>query len=87
MIRLPISYSQRRKNQMGRGYVPCIVSERWLQFPKVSDGYVGDGEVISISVMTNGQDDRPHRLCDLMITREDLLRAVGAVRRRDEAEE
>jgi hypothetical protein len=79
IIKFPISYSQRMKNQMGKGYVPCMVSGRWLQFPDKSSGFFGGGEFIEISVMTEGMGDKPKKICDLIITREDIMSAVNSV--------
>jgi len=80
IIKFPITHSQREKNQMGEGYVPCVVSERWLQFPNMSAGHYGGGEFIEISVMTRDSDKKPKKLCDLVITREDIIRAINWVK-------
>lgn len=84
IIKFPVNYSQRIKNQMGKGYVPCVVSGRWLQFPKKSCGRFHDGEYIEVSVMTTGADDKPKKLCDLIITREDILNALSSVEEPEE---
>lgn len=80
VVRLPITYLQRKRNEMGAGHVPCVVSERWLQFPSESAGHYGGGEFISVSVMTLGSDEKLKKLCDLVVTREDLLRAINSVK-------
>jgi len=46
------------------------------------DPTFGGGEFISIDVMTTGNDDKTHRLCSLIVTREDLLRVIHAVEER-----
>ena len=84
IIKFPIGYQQRIKNQMGQGYVPCMVSERWIQFPKRSGGDFPDGEFIGISVMTKGDNGKPRKLCDLVITREDIIRAINSVEKPDD---
>ncbi len=83
VIKFPIGYWQRMKNQMGKGFVPCMVSDRWIQFPKRSGGNFSDGEFIEISVMTLGHSGKPKKLCDLVITREDLIRATNSVENPD----
>jgi hypothetical protein len=80
IVKLPVSSWQRHKNKMGPGYVPCMTSERWLQFPKESVGHFGGGEFIEIEVMTNGTDDKPKKLCNMIITREELTSALNAVK-------
>ena len=65
---------------MGKGYVPCMVSDRWIQFPKKSVGHFGGGEFIEISIMTHSYTkNRPAKLCDMIVTREGLLKAINAI--------
>lgn len=79
-IKFPTDSMKRLRNRLGKYAVPCVVSERWLQFPKKSGGHFRDGEFIQLSVMTKDQDDEPRKLCDLVVTREDLLKAIGFVK-------
>lgn len=83
VLKFPISNWERIKNQMGKGYVPCMVSERWIQFPNKSGGNYSKGEFIEISVMTRGDNGKPRKLCDLVITREDIVRAIDSVEKPD----
>jgi hypothetical protein len=62
-----------------RGVVPCVVSERWIEFPPKSGGRYDFGEPIEISIKTRGSNDKPRKLCELIVTREDLLRAIKQV--------
>ncbi len=78
MIRFP-SIFNRRKRSMGPRLVECQVSTRWLEFPESSIGTFRDGEYIAVSVMTLGSDEEPKKLCDLILTREGLSAALGAV--------
>ena len=52
IIKFPITHWQKHKNEKGPGFVPCMVSERGLQFPDKSAGHYVGGEFIEISVMT-----------------------------------
>jgi hypothetical protein len=54
-IRFPISSTTRQRNKLGKHAVPCMVTERWLQFAKKSGGHFQDGEFISMEIMTLGQ--------------------------------
>ena len=51
VIKIPISYEKRKKNEKGEGYVPCQISERYLEFSMESTT-VSDGEFICVDVMT-----------------------------------
>jgi len=65
---------------MGPGYVPCEVSSRWLQFPENSGGYFSAGEYIEVDVMTLDQNEKPRKICNLILTRADLERALKNVK-------
>ena len=57
-----------------------MVSGRWLQFPEKSAGHFGGGEFIALDVMTEGEDEKPRKLCGLVVTRKDLLRVINAIK-------
>lgn len=80
ITKFPISYSQRRKNINGPLYVSCQVSGRALQFHKKSHTFE-KGEFITIDVMAmQMEDDKPARkICELIVTKEDLLDALNHV--------
>ena len=80
IIKFPISAWERHKNKMGKGYVPCMISERWIQFPKQSGGHFGGGEFIYIDIMTKNTEGHQKRLCSLVVTREELQAALDAVK-------
>jgi hypothetical protein len=84
--RFRIGGFQRWRNTMGKRAVPCIVSNRWLQFPERSDrfedGEYPDGDYMFIDVMTtiaSGQSQK--KLCTLCISKDDLLAALAEVDR------
>ena len=72
-------WTTRWKQKHGEFAVPCIVSGRWLQFSQRGSRRMGEGEVLTIDVMTEGSNDKPRKLCDLMITREDLLGVLALI--------
>lgn len=82
VTKIPISYSQRKLNEMGDGYVPCQISDRWLQFDSESE-LCGGGEFISVDVMTLGSNEQSKKICQLILTREDIERALASVRVKD----
>jgi hypothetical protein len=70
--------------------VPCIVSNRWLQFPERSDrfedGDYPDGDYMFVDVMTTADGGQSHRkLCTLCISKADLLAAVSEVDKNQES--
>jgi len=74
-------WRDRWRQRHGDFAVPCIVSGRWLEFSQQGTTRIDEGEVLKISVMTEGAKDRPRRLCDLMITREDLMSVLTLIER------
>jgi hypothetical protein len=58
--------------------VPCHVSERWLRFAPREQFEVVDEDLIQLDVMTLDDDDAPYKLCELVVSRGDLLRAIAA---------
>jgi hypothetical protein len=58
--------------------VACHLSERWLQFRQREQYQVLDQDLLHVDVMTLDDDGEPYKLCELVIARGDLLRAVAA---------
>jgi hypothetical protein len=58
--------------------VPCHVSERWLRFAEREQFEVLDEDLIQLDVMTLDDDGAPYKLCELLVSRGDVLRAVAA---------
>lgn len=48
VVRIPITYKDRQVNEQGKGYVPCEVHTRWLQFPRTAP----HERIIPVDVMT-----------------------------------
>jgi hypothetical protein len=80
VVKLPVRAYQRWKNFVGQYGVPCMVSNRWLRFPKKSGGHFQEGEYIPIDVMTLDSNEKPGKLCELIVTREDLVRVINLVK-------
>ncbi|MDP1419219.1 hypothetical protein Q8G35_12435 [Peribacillus simplex] len=75
LIKIPITNAQRKINEYGNGYVPCEVTERWLQF---SENGSSNG-LVEVNVMTLGANDKPRKVCELVLTKENILRALENV--------
>lgn len=83
VVRIPINSKQRSINEHGQGYVPCEVSSRWLQFPDQST-LLNCGELMFVDVMTYDSNDNPKKICNLCISREDIMRALNNVKPKPE---
>ena len=71
--------SERRERLNLRKYrVPCQISERWLQFPETAQALQG-GDFMRINVMTVGSNDRDRKICELVLTKQDLMRMIEQV--------
>ena len=58
--------------------VPCQLTERWLRFAEREQFEVLDEDLIQVDVMTLDDDGAPYKLCELVVSRGDLLRAIAA---------
>ena len=58
--------------------VPCHVSDRWFSFRDREQYEVMDEDLIHVDVMTRDDEGEPYKLCELIVARGDLLRAVAA---------
>jgi hypothetical protein len=82
LTKLPITDRQRIRNMQGEFSVPCEVSERWLSFGRTSDK-LSSGEFIYMDVMTMGNNDKPRKICNLIITRENLLKVLSKIKAKE----
>jgi hypothetical protein len=73
------NWHERMKKKLGDFAVPCMVSGRWIQFSTEGSAKFPDGEYIILNVMTRGANDRPKKLCELIVTREDLQDALDLI--------
>lgn len=59
--------------------VECHASERWLQLmPREQFDALGDDDLVHVDVMTLDDAASPYKLCELVVSRGDLLRAIAA---------
>lgn len=76
ITRIPISYTERDYNLHGTGYVPCNISERWLQFSKT---YCDGNGLVLVDVMTTGKDEHPRKICSLCLNIYDLKKELEKI--------
>lgn len=77
VINIPITYSKRKKNEMGKGYVPCQISSRYLKLRSISE--VGDKNFIMLDVMTENDENEHRKICEMAIAIEDLAEAIKEI--------
>lgn len=70
IVKIPITFDQRKINKYGPGHVPCQISGRWLQFDET---VVPGLDFIFMDVMTN--DDQ--KICQMCVKVEDLQQALN----------
>ena len=71
IVNWPITTYRRWKNRLGRHAVECVVSGRWLQFPKHSD-VLGGEEMLWLRVMTGDPGKAERQLCFLAVSKREL---------------
>lgn len=79
VMKFPITYSDRRRNQLGPLTIGCEISGRLVKFNKKSHN-CKVGDLIYLEVFPEQDPDNPgkktRRICELVLTREDLLKAL-----------
>lgn len=77
IIRMPISGEERNRNLYGAGYIPCQVSDRWLQF---EDKYNPESGCVLVGVMTLDSNDNPKKICDLCLNISDIKSVIQKIK-------
>ena len=75
----PRGEARRNRLNLRRQRVACQVSERWLQFPLTAHE-LPSGDFMKVDVMTLGSDEKERKLCELVLTKQDLLRMIEQVK-------
>lgn len=76
--RLPVTWKQRWCKRTGDRAVQCQASNRWLAFPGTG-ARSGNEEWMVVNVMTLDASEEPRKFCEIVIAREDLMRALRHV--------
>lgn len=76
ITRFPITFKERDYNLHGLGYVPCNISNRWLQF---SDTYSEGTGLIFVDVMTKDSHEVPKKICSLCLNIHDLQNELSKI--------
>jgi len=76
--KFPITEYQRIRNMQGEFSVPCEISGRWISFDRTSTK-LQEGDFISLNIMTMAENDKPKKLCSLIITRENIMEVISKI--------
>lgn len=79
ITKFPAALERRDWRNLKNGIVECQVSGRWLQFPETASEVGGKG-FMSVDVMTLGGDERPRKICELILAKEDLLAMLEKIK-------
>lgn len=75
VVQIPITEEQRKINENGNCCVPCQVTTKWLQF----NSFAMDEKHLEVNIMTQREGKDPHKLGGLVLSKEDLLRAINSI--------
>lgn len=64
---------RRAKEDRENRILRCEVSERWIQLPAATDLTADNIDYMCLDVMTMGRNDRPRKICELIVNRSFLL--------------
>ena len=77
IIKFPTTNWQRHRNRLGKQVIPCFVSGRYLRFRDIADTGT-NGRAVTVDVMSESEDEKPARkLCELVLTLDDLNRMLA----------
>lgn len=74
-------WKERWQQRHGDFAVPCLVSGRWMEFSQEGSTRLPEGEALVVSVMTEGTSEQAKKLCELIVTREDILKVLALIER------
>jgi len=75
---LPLGDADRRRLDRRNHTVRCEVTGRCLRFHPRAEGYP-EGTYLIVDVLEDGGDSEPRRLCELVLSRDDLLSLIQAL--------
>lgn len=78
ITKFPNHQQRRALRNLKNGIVACQVTGRWLQFPEKASDVGGQG-FMAIDVMTPGSGEEPRKICELVLTKEDLLAMLSKI--------
>jgi hypothetical protein len=78
ITKFPNHQQRRALRNLKNGIVECQVSGRWLKFPEKASEVDGKGFMM-IDVMTLGSGEQPRKICELVLTKEDLIAMLNKI--------
>ncbi|MEW4982075.1 MAG: hypothetical protein AB1Y26_02415 [Cycloclasticus sp.] len=70
---------RKKKEDRENKVLRCEISERWIQFPIATDLTGGGTDYMRLDVMTNGSNDKPKKLCEIIVNRSELVELLKGI--------
>ncbi|NRD34593.1 hypothetical protein HQQ92_23035 [Shewanella sp. DC2-4] len=70
---------EEKKDDRENRILRCEVSERWIQLPTATDLTGGGIDYLSLDVMTNGSNDKPRKICEMIVDRSELIALLNEI--------
>ena len=72
-------YKRRKREDKENKILRCEVSGRWIQFPIVTDLTADNIDYMHLDIMTNGSNDKPRKLCEVIVNRSMLIELLNDI--------
>ncbi|MBV1931831.1 MAG: hypothetical protein KUG71_08945 [Porticoccaceae bacterium] len=72
-------YKRRKREDKENKILRCEFSERWIQFPVVSELTADNIDYMHLDVMTKGNNDKPKKLCEVIVNRSTLIELLNDI--------
>jgi hypothetical protein len=78
LCRFPGRWARQKRVDINQHIARCQVSQRWLQFPGAGSRF-SEGTFLAVDVMTLGGDEKPRKLCEMVLLKEELESILTAI--------
>lgn len=75
VINFPRRRIDQKRRDAAKGILRCEVSDRWIQFPEHSEKSP-DTEYLACDVMTLGSDEKPRKICEIILDKTQLMKML-----------
>ncbi|MDX2463332.1 MAG: hypothetical protein QNK31_02370 [Porticoccus sp.] len=70
---------RRKKDDRENKVLRCEISERWIQLPIATDLTGTNIDYMCLDVMTSGSNNKPKKLCELIVNRAELVKLLKEI--------
>lgn len=85
IIRYPFRVEAAKRKDRKKPRVPCEVSQRWLQFHQID--HHENEDYIHVDVMTGVPGEHERKICELVLTKDDLSSVLADLPVKDRTKE